>query len=191
MLSLDQVDRKIISSLALNGRATLKQLSEKVGFTSTGVKKRLARLFDKEILKVSALLNLDTLKLQAALLLLELESGFVLDNYLKRFRECPRIVQTFRLLGGYNLALVLIAENSDTLESLAAYCPLRAQQGVRRSEFYPISNLPYSAYLPVREHLVRGRNGEAPCNCDCADCSRYQSKKCVGCPATEKYHGTL
>ncbi len=188
---MDNVDRAIISSLALNGRATLKQLSEKIGFTSTGVKKRLARLFDKGILKVSALLNLDTLKLQAALLLLEVESGSVLDNYLKRFRECPRIVQTFCLLGGYNLALVLIAENLDTLESLAAYCPLRAHDGVRRSEFYLISNLPYSAYLPVRENLVRVKNGEAPCNCDCADCNRYQSKKCVGCPATEKYHGPL
>ncbi len=188
---MDLVDRKIISLLSLNGRATLKQLSEKIGFTSTGVKKRLARLFDKEILKVTALLNLDTLKLQAALLLLELESGSILDNYLKRFRECPRIVQAFRLFGGYNLALVLIAENSDTLESLATYCPLRAQEGVRRFEFYPISNLPYSAYLPVREHLVRGKNGTAPCTCDCADCSQYQSKKCVGCPATENYRGIL
>ncbi|MFQ6123547.1 MAG: winged helix-turn-helix transcriptional regulator [Candidatus Heimdallarchaeota archaeon] len=185
------MDRAIISSLVLNGRTTLKQLSEKIGFTSTGIKKRLARLFNKGILKVSALLNLNALKLHAALLLLELESGLVLDNYIQRFRECPRIVQTFRLLGGYNLALILIAENSDTLESITAYCPLRAQEVVRRSELYLISDLPYSAYLPVREHLVRGKNGETPCNCDCAGCGRYQSNKCVGCPASEKYRGTL
>lgn len=189
---MDQVDREIISVLALNGRTTLKQLSEKVGFTSTGVKKRLARLFDREILKVSAHLNLETLKLQAALLLLELESGVALEDFLAQFNECPRIVQAFSLLGGFNLAVILIAEDLDTLESLAiGHCPIRAQEGVRRSEFYPIGNLPYSSYLPVREHLVRGKNGKTPCNHDCDECSRHQSKKCVGCPATEKYRGTL
>ena len=54
---MDYVDRKIISQLQLDGRATLEELAEHVGFTSMGVKKRLQRLTSQGAIQVSASLN--------------------------------------------------------------------------------------------------------------------------------------
>jgi DNA-binding Lrp family transcriptional regulator len=41
---LDDIDRKIISQLQLDGRTTLEELGKIVGYTSMGVKKRLKKL---------------------------------------------------------------------------------------------------------------------------------------------------
>jgi len=70
---LDDIDRKIISQLQLDGRTTFEELGKIVGYTSMGVKKRLKNLLEQDIIKVSALINLEPLKLYAAIVLLEME----------------------------------------------------------------------------------------------------------------------
>ncbi|MEE8632167.1 MAG: AsnC family transcriptional regulator [Candidatus Bathyarchaeia archaeon] len=67
---MDEVDRKIISHLQLDGRATFKDLAEIVGFSNMGAKKRVARLIQKGVMKVSALVNAEKLGLHAALVLI-------------------------------------------------------------------------------------------------------------------------
>jgi DNA-binding Lrp family transcriptional regulator len=69
------IDRKIFSRLQLNGRTTFKDLGELVGYTSMGIKKRLENLQERDIIKVSALLNIRPLNLSAAIVLLEIESA--------------------------------------------------------------------------------------------------------------------
>ena len=51
MIYLDEIDRKIISQLQADGRATLNDMSRQIGFTSMGTKKRLERLIKKGIIK--------------------------------------------------------------------------------------------------------------------------------------------
>ena len=189
---MDYIDKKIISELQKNGRATLKQLGEAVGFTIMGVKRRVENLFSQNLIKVSALVNLDALNLHAALILLELENREALEKVLKTFKECPRVVYVFLMLAGYNLAALVIAEDLDTLESESMEkCSLRSQEGVRRSEFYPIGSIQYSPFLPIRENLATKERNIAPCNADCGSCRRYHAQKCVGCPATKHYRGPL
>ncbi|MFA5572259.1 MAG: winged helix-turn-helix transcriptional regulator, partial [Candidatus Bathyarchaeia archaeon] len=60
---MDEIDRKIISQLQADGRATLNDMSRQIGFTSMGTKKRLERLIKKGIIKVTALINPNVLKL--------------------------------------------------------------------------------------------------------------------------------
>lgn len=55
---LDEVDQKIILQLQLDGRTTYKELSRIIGYTSMGVKKRVEKLLEQDIIKVSALLNI-------------------------------------------------------------------------------------------------------------------------------------
>ena len=54
---LDNIDKKIIEQLQVDGRTTLQDLAKTIGFTSMGTKKRLERLIKKDIIKVSALIN--------------------------------------------------------------------------------------------------------------------------------------
>ena len=189
---MDEVDRKIISQLQQDGRTTFEDLGKIIGFTSMGVKKRVDRLLKEDVIKVSALLNLKSLNLCAAIVLLEMENADAMQRLLERFKDCPRVVHTFTTLGGYNLIALVVAENQQTLESISMEkCSLRSSEGIRRSEFYPIRDIGYSPFMPVRRHLARKNLSAPPCNVDCKPCARYESEECVGCPATEYYRGPL
>ncbi|MGB9778701.1 MAG: Lrp/AsnC family transcriptional regulator [Candidatus Bathyarchaeales archaeon] len=189
---MDDIDRKIISQLQLDGRATLEKLAEQVGFTSMGVKKRLQRLISQSAIQVSASLNPFFFKLSPAVVLLEMESAEAMQKLLERFKDCPRVIHIFKTIGGYNLIALVIAENQETLESISIEkCSLRSSAGIRRSEFYPIGEIHFSPFLPVREYLAHKERKIAPCNVDCKPCTRYANGKCVGCPTTIHYRGTL
>ena len=125
-------------------------------------------------------------------MLLEMESVEAMQRLLERFRECPRVVHISTTLGGYNLIALIVAEDQGTLENIPVEkCSLRSGKGIRRPEFYPIGNIYYSPFLPVREHLTHRGRTITPCNVDCRPCQRYRSKECVGCPTTNYYRGPL
>ncbi|MBS7638259.1 Lrp/AsnC family transcriptional regulator [Candidatus Bathyarchaeota archaeon] len=189
---MDEIDRGIISELQEDGRKSLEELARKVGYTSMGVKKRLQRLIQKGAIRISASINPFLYKLFPAIVLLEMESGEAMKNLLERFKDCPRVIQIYKTIGGYNLIALVVAENLDTLESISIEkCSLRSGAGIRRSEFYPIGDIHFSPYLHIREYLTHKNMKIAPCNVDCKPCKRFEDGKCVGCPATIHYRGTL
>ncbi|MEM2342152.1 MAG: AsnC family transcriptional regulator [Candidatus Bathyarchaeia archaeon] len=189
---MDEVDRRIISELQINGRVTLDELARSTGYTSMGVRKRLQRLFEQNAIKVSALMNPFYFGLFPAIVLLEVDSAEALQNLLERFKNCPRVIQIFRTLGGYNLIAIVLAEDQNTLESISIEkCSIRSGAGIRRSEFYPVSDIYFSRFLPVREYLASKKERIAPCGVNCKPCARYIDMKCVGCPATVDYRGPL
>ena len=189
---MDDIDRKIISKLQLNGRTTLKELGELVGYTSMGIKKRLESLQERGLIKVSAQVNTESLNLCTAIVMLEMESSEAMQKLLERFKHCPRVIHIFTTLGGYNLIALVMAENQETLTCISVEkCSLRSSKGIRRSEFYPIGNVHYSPFLPVRQYLRGKERTISPCDVDCGPCERYKAQKCVGCPTTHYYHGPL
>jgi len=192
VLLMDEIDKKIITQLQANGRTSLEELAKITGFTSMGTKKRLEKLVEKGTIKISALINPTSLGFHSAIVMLEMESAQAMQNLLDRFKDCPRVIQIFKTMGGYNLIAVVVAENSETLESISMEkCSLRNSPGIRRSEFYPISDTYFSPFLQIRENLAHRAKTVPPCNVDCNPCIRYELKKCVGCPTTNKYNGTL
>ncbi|MCW4002570.1 MAG: Lrp/AsnC family transcriptional regulator [Candidatus Bathyarchaeota archaeon] len=189
---MDDVDRKIISQLQADGRTTLEDLAKITGFTSMGTKKRLERLIKKGVIKVSALVNPGALKLHPAIVMLEMESAEAMQELLNRFEQCPRVVQIFKTVGGYNLIALVIAETQETLESISMEkCSLRCSRGIRRSEFYPVSETYFSPFLQIRENLAHKEKKVTPCNVECDPCNRFETQKCVGCPTTSQYKGSL
>ncbi len=192
MKTLDEIDKKIIAQLQVDGRTTLQDLAKKTGFSSMGTKKRLERLIKNQTIKVSALINPNVLKLHPAIVMLEMESAEAMQNVLDRFEECPRIIQIFKTMGGYNLIALVVAETKETLENISMEkCSLRCSKGIRRSEFYPISETYFSPFLQIRESLAHKENKVSPCKVDCTPCNRFENQKCVGCPTTSQYKGTL
>ena len=189
---MDDVDRKIISKLQINARTTLEELAQITGFTNVGVKKRLNKLIDQGVIRNQALMNPAAFRLIPAMILLEMKDAESMQNVMKRFKDCPRVVHIFKTIGGYNLIALVIAEDQDTLDSISVEkCSLRSSAGIRRSEFYPISENEFSQFLQIREYLTHKGKDKAPCEVDCCTCARYETKKCVGCPATLHYRGTL
>jgi DNA-binding Lrp family transcriptional regulator len=189
---MNEVDKKIIAQLQADGRTSLQDLAKITGFTSMGTKKRLEKLIKKDAIKISALINPYVLGLHPAIVMLEMGSAEAMQELLNRFEECPRVVQIFKTVGGYNLIALVVAETPETLESISMEkCSLRCSRGIRRSEFYPISDTYFSPFLQIREALAHKEKTIAPCNVDCDPCKRYETQKCVGCPTTSYYKGTL
>jgi DNA-binding Lrp family transcriptional regulator len=189
---MDEIDRKIVSKLLEDGRASYRELGEAIGYTIMGAKRRVERMLSEGLIQVSAGVNIEKLKLHTALMLLEFESREALNRCLEKFNECPRIVNMFTLFAGYNLAALVIAEDKDTLESESMEkCSLRCSPGIRRTEFYPIGTILFSPYMRIRMNLVTKDREASPCNVECSQCERYRINKCVGCPATKYYRGPL
>jgi DNA-binding Lrp family transcriptional regulator len=189
---MDDIDRKIISQLQMDARTTLGELAQITGFTSMGIKKRLKKLTESGAIKNQALMNPSAFGLTPAMILLEMKDAKAMQDVMNRFKECPRVVHFFKTTGGYNLIALVIAENQDTLDSISIEkCSLRSSPGIRRSEFYPISDNEFAQFLQIREYLTHKGKNKAPCNVDCCTCARYEAKKCVGCPSTVHYRGTL
>ena len=189
---MDDVDRKIISQLQLDGRTTFQKLAKMVDFSSMGAKKRVEKLLRNDIIRISALVNAEQSNLQAAVVLIEMESAEAMQRLLDRFAECPRVIHIFTTLGGYNLIALVVAEDQKTLDSISVEkCSLRSGKGIRRSEFYPIGHIHYSPFLMIRKHLTGRERETPPCGVDCRPCSRYKTEGCVGCPTTSYYKGDL
>lgn len=189
---MDDVDREVISQLQMNGRTTFKALGKLTGYTSMGAKKRVDKLLSEKAIRISAEMNLKHFRLSAAIVLIETDGPETMHRLLERFKDCPRVVHMFATVGGYNLIALVIAENQETLESISMEkCSIRSEKGIRRSEFYPIRDVHYSPFIPVRANLTNKGLAAPPCNIDCRLCERYRSKECVRCPATEYYLGPL
>ena len=191
MKILDEIDKKIITQLQADGRTTVRDLAKITGFSSMGTKKRLERLIKNGAIKVSALINPNVIKLHPAIVMLEMESAEAMQVVLDRFQECPRVIQIFKTVGGYNLIALVVAETKETLESISMEkCSLRCSKGVRRSEFYPISETYFSPFLQIRQNLALEKK-ITPCKVECGPCNRFETQKCVGCPTKTNYKGAL
>jgi Lrp/AsnC family leucine-responsive transcriptional regulator len=189
---MDNTDREIIKELIKNARKSYNEIGEIIGYTTMGAKKRLDKLLKNQVIKTTALLNINELKLYLALVFLEVESAKKLRRIFKKFEKCPRIIHAFTTLSGYNLIALVFAEDKDTLESISVEkCSIRSQEGVRRSEFYPIGEIFYSPFLSIREDLCHQDLDKSPCGIYCVTCERFENNKCAGCAATNHYRGQL
>ena len=190
-MKLDNVDKKIIEQLRVNGRSTLQEISKKTGYTSMGIKKRLDKLIKSGVIKVTALMNVSKMKLYPALVFLEFENAEDMRNIIEKFEKCPRVVKIFTSLGGYNLIALVVAEDQDTLECISMEkCSMRSQKGIRRSEFFPIVEVYYTPYMDIDPRLKQDTD-KPPCGVDCKNCVRYKEEKCVACPITTLYRGNV
>ncbi|MBS7251147.1 MAG: winged helix-turn-helix transcriptional regulator [Candidatus Freyarchaeota archaeon] len=188
---MDDIDRKIIEQLCINGRVTLQEMSKKIGYTSMGVKKRLDKLTESGLIKNKALLNASLVNLYLALVFLEIETEEDMRKIIEKFQKCPRIIKMFKSMGGYNLIAIVVAEDQSTLECISmGKCSLRSQKGIRRSDFYPVAEVYYDPYIDLNLGLRR-EYVKPPCGVDCKNCVKYQEEKCVACPSTSLYKGKI
>ncbi|MEM2942553.1 MAG: AsnC family transcriptional regulator [Candidatus Bathyarchaeia archaeon] len=185
---LDDIDKVIVSELQKDGRVALASIAKKIGVSHVAIHKRLERLIDKGVVKVSACLNVDRLDSKIAAILVEVENSRRLNELTELFKECPRTVLLSQL-SATNLLTVVVGEDFSTLESVIGVCSLRVQKGVRRSEVY-IGKLPdYPRFLPIR--IAAEQKECSPCGVLCSKCDSFKDKECLGCPATKSYNGPL
>jgi Lrp/AsnC family leucine-responsive transcriptional regulator len=191
-LKIADVDWTIIRLLQQDGRKPFKELGDEVGYTGWGAKKRVARLLEHGVLRLTALINTEALGFCLAMILLEMESAAVMRKTIERYRDCPHIISFFTTRGGDNLIALVMVEDQGTLESESMErCALRSGKGIRRSEVYPVGTTLHTSFLPLSISARRVVDDVTPCGVECQGCPSFQVQKCVGCPSTSCYKGPL
>jgi len=188
---LDNVDKQLVSLLQKNGRTSLSEIGKKLKMSHVAVSKRLDKLVKNGSVHVSAGVNAEKLDVKLLFMALEVESMDTADRLRDKYQNCPRLLMLAPVTGSYNLMAIMAAEDTWSLQSITGTCSLRTEPGVRRSESWfgnsPI--IPDYVSLNLAPGLSKG--SKAPCTRDCAACKRYIDEKCVGCPTTSVYRGTL
>ena len=188
---MDDIDKKLVSILQKNGRTSLSEIGKNLGMSHVAVSKRLDKLVQAELVKVTAGVNAEYLDAKILFMGLETEDMDVAERIQKKYGDCPRLLMFAPVTGRYNVFAVMVAEDTWSLESIIGTCSMRTEPGVRRSESW-FGNAPVAPkYLQVDLAPGASSSGIAPCGRDCRSCKRYKAEKCVGCPPTSAYKGSL
>jgi len=172
---LDDVKRRLVSILQEDGRISLVELGKQLSMTHVGVRKHLIKLTNKGLVKVQALLNIDLLRLNFAMLMIE---GDVPEN----IKTCPRLVLIGK--GREKTILMIYAEDDSTLKCVVERIRSRIGRDVVEIRLTGIEKPKYM-YIPLAT-----RCGEsAPCGDTCERCMFRMV--CLRCPATAHYRGPL
>ena len=173
-IKIDDMDLKIIRILQNNGREKLVDIGKKVGLTHPTVKERIGRLIESGLVKIQANLNIRAINYIVGFIGLEVIDPTVVQFLVENLAKCPRVLLIGYGSGDYNMFLVLIAPDVETLSGFIEN-NLRRIDAVRKISF-SIGNIYYPDFLPAR--VVE----EKECLKVCEECEfKNVLKICPGC----------
>lgn len=111
----DLIDRRIISELSKNGRASYTEIADIINVTPATVRNRMNRLIESKIIRNfkplvdKKLYNLDI----SALLMITLETSKITEDITKKLKEFPEITQISILANDPNIVCNIFAENME------------------------------------------------------------------------------
>ena len=184
-MRLDNIDKQIITALYEKGRESLISIGEKVFksdkdiMSHAGVRKRIKKLEDSEILKIQGNININALKYKASIILLEMKNYDEVKNIINSYSKCPRVFLLAQITGRYNLIMGIIGQNIDVLHRYINYCGPTNKEGILHSEILFVSMLEAPEYLPL--YLFSEKSQETECGNICKDCEAYLDGGCDGC----------
>jgi Lrp/AsnC family leucine-responsive transcriptional regulator len=188
---MDDIDKKLVSILQKDGRTSLSAIGSELGMSHVAVSKRLDKLVQSDMVRITAGVNAEELDAKVLFMGLETEDMDVAERIQKKYIDCPRLMMYAPVTGRYNVFAVMVAEDTWSLESIIGTCSMRTEPGVRRSESW-FGNAPVSPKF-LQMDLAPKASGDSvsPCGRNCGTCKRYIAEKCVGCPPTSVYRGKL
>ena len=134
---MDKIDRKILAELQHNGRASLQEISQAVGLSSTPCWTRMKRLEETGVIeRYTVNLNAEALGLgETVMVQVTLDSHS--DNTLEKFGETlasiPEVVEAYLVSGEYDYLLRIAVKDTKDYERLLRE-KLYKIKGVRHSK---------------------------------------------------------
>ena len=131
-LKLDKINIAVLSYFVKHGKINYSKLGKRLGLSHVSIKNRFEKLLEKKIIKPSAPINYSELDFNIGALLLEIGNEG-LKQLIDIYRNCPRIIYSYNIVGEYNHCLIFFAENMETFETMLHSCMLYNLNGVRKS----------------------------------------------------------
>lgn len=184
-MSLDDVDKQIIRELFKNGRLSLTNLNKiifkdnKELMSNTGIKKRITKLNNSEILKVQGNINVSNLDYNLMFILLEMKNFDEIKRLIKAYSECPRVFLLAQVSGQFNLIMGVIGQSVEVLHRYINLCGPTNKEGILHSQILYVSHIQVPEYIPV--NLFSKESKEHECGNICRDCEAFLDGKCDGC----------
>lgn len=113
---LDEIDLHIITKLARDGRTSLTDLSDGSDVSRVAIANRIDKLINSQLLKVSALLNLEKLNYQTLLVELQVDNKKSAE-FKKIISACPKILNAFEVMGQFNYMLACADKTNADLKT--------------------------------------------------------------------------
>jgi DNA-binding Lrp family transcriptional regulator len=117
---LDQTDRRILSALAEDGRASLRDLSERIGLSQTPLLRRVRRLEDQGVIAGYGA-RLDERRLGLAMSIyvavtLTTQSEEAIAIFEREIAKAPEVMSCFLMTGGSDYMLRVVVPTLDAYE---------------------------------------------------------------------------
>ena len=149
---MDYIDRKILSELQRNGRASLQEISQAVGLSSTPCWTRMKRMEETGVIeRYTVNLNAEALGLgETVMVQVTLDSHS--DNTLEKFGEIlasiPEVVEAYLVSGEYDYLLRIAVKDTKDYERLLREKLYRIK-GIRHSKSNFVLRTLKKADLPI------------------------------------------
>ena len=121
-VSLDDVDRALLSAVQDDARTPQAALGARVGLSAAAVNRRLRRLTDAGVItRIRAVLapeRLDHPLTVIALVEVVSEQPDALDAMRRSFTDCPQVQQCYFVTGEWDFVLVLVVRDMDQYTAL-------------------------------------------------------------------------
>lgn len=182
---IDLVDKQILHQLFLNGKKSLQEIKKKVlkangeKMSHTGIKNRIDKLIDADILKVQGNINLKQLGFQMAFILIELERYELLKDYITHASECPRIFLIAPLTGNFQVILGLIGKKIEHVNNCLNQCDIVSRKEIKNSKIMFAHQLEVPKYIPIDPFFNLSHHEDL--REFCQDCESYLNDDCGGC----------
>jgi len=116
LISLDDLDRKIIDRLAHNARASNREIAREFGLTEGTIRARLKRLREAKAIRVTAVTNVDRLRNPLlAYLWIEVESAAQMNEVAEALAKLREITFVATMLGRADVLAMTLVESGDDL----------------------------------------------------------------------------
>ena len=151
---MDKIDRKILAELQRNGRASLQEISQAVGLSSTPCWTRIKRMEKEGVIeRYTVSLNAHALGLgDTVLVQLTLDSHS--DNTLEKFGQVlasiPEVIEAYLVSGEYDYLLRVAVKDTKDYERLLRE-KLYKIKGIRHSKSSFVLRTLKKADLPLLE----------------------------------------
>jgi len=113
-ISLDEIDKKIISLMQENPSMTHSEIAERVDRSQPTIGGRLKKLLDSGVLKVQAGINFHAVDIFLAFVYLKTDS----PDEIMTMAHCPFIMNIYKSSGEFNIVLILASPKMEKLDGL-------------------------------------------------------------------------
>jgi len=129
---LDDIDLKILQAFYQDGRKSFVEIAKETKLSPVGVKNRVEKLINEDILKIRGLLNIKKVHSVSAAIEVETDNE-TRSSLIEKFKKSPLIYHLVKTSGRYNLIIGIVAPDLESIENFIEG-EIRKEPGVKHIE---------------------------------------------------------